>query len=393
MEFILHQVHKVRAFGWLYLANLMVGFHFYSVQFINSNFLSTFFDTTAVGLLYTIASALGLLLVGSAGIFLSILGNVRTALLFATLDLSAMLTLATATDPAMLVVAFCLHTCMVPVVLFTLDVFLEQEITEESTTGNVRGLFLSVATIAALFAPMIAGYIAGEEGAYAHVYLFSAFFLLPLLCILALRVRRFVDPPYRTFSPVRTLRAAIRNPDILRIASAQFLMRFFFAWNVIFLPLYLHTQIGFTLPEIGAVLFIMLLPYVFVELPAGIVADSWLGEKELLLAGFLLVISGTIGMYFLTTPSIALWGGVLFLSRIGLALIESMTETYFFKKIQSRDTDLLALFRILRPLAYTVGPVIATGVLMLTDIRHLWLVLAGIMLIGVYHGMRLKDTK
>ncbi len=393
MEFILHQVHKVRAFGWLYLANLMVGFHFYSVQFIHSNFLSTFLDTTSVGLLYTVASALGLLLVGSAGVFLSILGNVRTAFIFSALDLCAMLVLATATSPALLVVAFCLHTCLVPVVLFTLDVFLEQKTTEESTTGNVRGLFLSVATIAALFAPMIAGYLAGEEGVYAHVYLFSAIFLLPLLCILGFQLRSFTDPPYRIFSPIRTLRAAIRNPDILRIASAQFLMRFFFAWNVIFLPVYLHTQIGFTLPEIGTVLFIMLLPYVFVELPAGIIADTWLGEKELLFAGFIFVITGTVGMYFVTTPNVALWGGVLFISRIGLALIESMTETYFFKKIRSRDTDLLALFRILRPLAYTVGPVIATGILMLTDLRHLWLVLAAIMLIGIYQTARLIDTK
>lgn len=393
MEFILRQVRRVRSFGWLYFANLMVGFHFYSVQFINSNFLSTFLDTTAVGLLYTVASALGLLMVGSAGIFLSILGNVRTALLFTALDLGAMTALATASDPGILVVAFCLHTCLVPVVLFTLDVFLEREITDETTTGNVRGLFLSVATLAALFAPVLAGHLAGETGAYARVYAFSALFLLPLLCVLMFRSRPFSDPPYRVFSPLRTLRAVFRDPDIARIAAAQFLMRFFFAWNVIFLPLYLHTTIGFTLPEIGTILFIMLLPYVFVELPAGIMADSWLGEKELLLTGFVFVIIGSIGMYLIETPSIALWGGVLFFSRIGLALIESMTETYFFKKIRSNDTDLLALFRILRPLAYTVGPVIATLILTQTDLRHLWLVLGAAMSIGVVQAARLTDTR
>ncbi len=389
----MRQMRQVRSFGWLYFANLMVGFHFYSVQFINSNFLSTFLDTASVGILYTVASALGLLMVGSSGLFLSIFGNVRTALLFTVLDLCAMTTLAVTSDPGLLVVAFCVHTCLVPVVLFTLDVFLEREITDETTTGNVRGLFLSVATIAALFAPVVAGHLAGEEGAYARVYAFSALFLLPLLCVLVYRFRSFTDSSYRVFSPLRTLRAVIRNPDIGRIASAQFLMRFFFAWNVIFLPLYLHTKIGFTLPEIGTILFIMLLPYVFVELPAGIAADKWFGEKELLIAGFLIVILGSVGMYLIETPSIILWGGVLFISRIGLALIESMTETYFFKMIRGDDTDLLALFRILRPLAYTVGPIIATVVLTQTDLRHLWLVLGAVMFFGVAQAARLTDTK
>ena len=171
------------------------------------------------------------------------------------------------------------------------------------------------------------------------------------------------------------------------------MMRFYFAWMVVYLPIYLHGTIGFSWPEIGVVLFIMLLPYILIEWPAGMLADSWLGEKELLAAGFVITALSTAAMVFLEAPSIFLWGVVLFVTRVGTALIESMTETYFFIHVDGDDTDMMSLFRMLRPMAYVLGPLTATAILAFTSLTNLWLILAVVMCYGLVHVRAIVDTR
>lgn len=393
MEFILRQVHKAGVFGWLYVLNLFLGFHLFSLQYIHSSYLSTYFSTTQVGILYTVSAGMGLLMLAIVARFLAEFGNYRTALVAATLDYLAIICMATTTHPGLAAVLFAVHNLLGPIILFSLDIFLERETKDESHTGNTRGIFLSIATLAALCAPALSGLLAGPENEYHRVYLASAFFLIPFIIILVWRFRGFADQTYRVTSPFKTLFAVLHDGDLLHIGVCQFLLRFYFAWSVIYLPLYLHEHIGFSWPEIGTVLFLMLLPYVLVEWPAGYLADKWIGEKEFLVAGFVITILATSTLMFLSTPSVLVWGAVLFVTRIGTALIESMTETHFFKRVGANDTDTISFFRILRPLAYVLGPLAATLVLMVSDLRHLWLVLAAIMLVGVWHAARLTDTK
>lgn len=393
MEFILRQIHNAGSFSWLYLANLFLGFHFFSVQYVHSSFLSEFLSEAQIGLLYTMAAGLTLVSVAATGLVLSRYGNYKVALVGACISLFAMLGLATTSDPGLRVVFFALHTLIVPVILFTLDVYLENYTKDENNTGNSRGIFLSIATLAALFSPVLAGQLLGDTSAYQRVYMVSALFILPFLIILMTHLRTFKDPIYRIFNPFRTFMSVVRDGDTFHIAMAQFLLRFYFAWMVIYLPLFLHQHIGFSWPEVGTVLFIMLVPYILIEWPAGIIADNWIGEKELLFAGFVITALATAALVLIDTPSILLWGSVLFFTRVGAALIESMTETYFFKHIDGDDTDMLAFFRILRPLAYTIAPLVATGVLILTGPQTMWLVLATIMLYGTIHAYRLHDTR
>jgi len=101
----------------------------------------------------------------------------------------------------------------------------------------------------------------------------------------------------------------------------------------------------------------------------------------------------TAFLFFLHSESVLVWGGALFATRVGVALIEIMTETYFFKQIDGNDTSILSIFHMLRPLAYAVGPFTAGLFLLVFDIQYLWLVLGGLMLIGVFHSYALVDTR
>jgi MFS family permease len=393
MEYVLRKFHNLGIFGGLYLMSLLFGFHYFGVHYINSSLLENHLSQTEVGFVFAVSSTLSILALASASLFLRVLGNYNTALIATALNFTAMLGLASTQDLGLILVFFALHTIAAPLTLFSFDVFLEASTKDESSTGRIRTLFLSMGLIASLFSPVLSGLIAGPSALYEYVYLISAFFLLPVVVILHEEFRTFADPRYEVLSVSRMFRALWNNKDLFHVTMAQFLMWFFFSWYVVYLPVYLHNVVGFSWPDIGLILFIMLIPYVFIEYPAGRIADMSLGEKELMVAGFVIAGLATAPLFWLESTSVWVWGGILFATRIGTALIESMTETYFFKKIDGSDTSVLSVFRIVRPLAYSVGPLTAGVILAFYDIQYLWAILAGIMLVGIIHPLSIKDTK
>jgi MFS family permease len=393
MEYILRRIHKAGIFGWLYVMTLLHAFHFFAVHFVNSSFLEQYVSQTEIGFIFAISSLLTLIALASVVVFLTKFGNYYTALFAILIDFTASLGLVFTTNIGWIFVFFVLQAVMVSVTLFCFDVFLENYSKDEEKTGSVRGLFLTMSMLASLFSPVISGWLLGDTSVYQTAYLASALYLLPTLVILLSHFRTFADPVYEILS-VRNMFQAIRtNKNIFHISSAQFLLRFYFSWMVVYLPIYLHRYIGFSWLEIGIILFIMIIPYILIEFPAGVIADKWLGEKELLFGGFVITSVSTMALFFLDSTNLLVWGGILFATRIGCALIESMSETYFFKQIDGDDTSILSIFRMLRPLAYIVGPLSAGVLLIYIDIQYLWVLLAGVMLLGIWNALALVDTK
>jgi MFS family permease len=101
----------------------------------------------------------------------------------------------------------------------------------------------------------------------------------------------------------------------------------------------------------------------------------------------------TIALSYITTPSIALWAGVLFITRIGAAAVEIGKETYLFKNINAGDSSILSLARMTMPLSYLVGPVAATVFLLFFDFRFIFFALGLIVLFGLRYALVLVDTK
>ena len=394
MEYILRHIQRQGIFGWLYLANLFYGLHFFGVLYINSSFLERHISQSEVGFVFAVSSMLAIVALASAPLFLRSLGNYNMALLVTGINLAAVLGLSFVTDLGWILVLFAIHTMLLPLILLSFDVFIESNNHDEGATGSIRGIFLSMGLIAALFSPFIASRIAGEGAQYEMVYFFAGLALVPILLILSLRFQNFIDPMYQALSPRKMLRAVWRNDNLWRISMAQFLMRFFLSWYVVYMPLHLHLNVGFTWPEIGLILFLMLIPYVVLEYPAGKIADRWLGEKEILTLGFVIMGVSTLAFFWLESTSLWVWAAFLMATRAGAALVEVMTETHFFRMVNGADASILSIFRMLRPIAYTIGPGVAGVFLFFAeDIQYLWLILAGVMLAGVYHALRLKDSK
>jgi len=137
----------------------------------------------------------------------------------------------------------------------------------------------------------------------------------------------------------------------------------------------------------------MLIPFVLFEIPFGYLADKILGEKEIMVTGFIITGCATIALFIFGEKSLIIMAGILFISRIGASAIESMSETYFFKKVSGSDTNIISFFRITTPLAFVVTPLIAGAILVYTSYGHIFLILGICTLLGAIPALLIVDTK
>ena len=119
-----------------------------------------------------------------------------------------------------------------------------------------------------------------------------------------------------------------------------------------------------------------------------------IGEKKMLIWGFLIGIIFILFIPLVIKTNLWLWAIILFGTRVGAAIIEVMSESYFFKIISEENANAINFFRNNYPLAYIVAPLLAIPVLLLIpSFQYLFYVLGAIMLIGLLITLRLKDTK
>jgi len=376
----------------IYLTNLLVSFHYFLVIYINSAFLSRYVDTQQLSLLYIAGSILSIVLFSYFATLVRQAGNYRLMLVFTALEVLAISGLALGRDATTVISSFLLYLAVSPVIYLNLDIFLEKSVKDEGITGSVRGMFLTMSNITQVICPLLAGLLL-YDNSYGRVYLISIVFLLMVLAVTVGYLRRFSDARYHPRTLWQSAAYVLRHHSLYDAVAAQFLLRFFYAWMVIYTPLYLFQTIGFSWQQIGVMFSIMLLPFLLLELPLGRLADRRWGEKEMMTIGFMLM-AGTVAiMPFITAPLFVVWTAVLFASRIGASLVEISTESYFFKHVDGALADTISLFRMARPATYIAASIVAAFALQLISLQWSFLILAAVMVLGLRYALALKDTK
>ncbi len=379
----------------IYAAVLLLVFHNMVVAYINSSFLEQFIDPASVGTIYTVGSALSVLIFLFVSKVLKRVGNFKLTLFLLLVEFIAVAGMAFAESLEVAIPLFILHIIAVPLVIFNLDVFLEARIgNDESGTGSSRGLLLTLASFIGACSPLISGLLVSEDAdSFQLVYMASAASLIPIVFILLFYFRNFSDPDYGQVNPFSAIDTFWHNVNLKSVFIANFLLQMFFFAMVVYIPLYLINDVGLTWSQFGIIMFFAQLAYVILEYPIGIIADKYIGEKEMMGVGFFIIAIATAWMSFVTIPSVLVWSIIMFVSRVGAALVEVTTESYFFKQTKSSDAQVISFFRVTRPLAYLSGALLGSVALIYLPFNLLFIVFATLMIPALFYTLNIEDTK
>lgn len=321
-------------------------------------------------------------------------GAQQLALLFALAEMITLFALAAA--PGAIAGAFFIAVSIAiqPLLSYELDLLLEATVLEEGTTGRVRTLFLTAWNVAALAAPLLMGALLADSNAYGRVFLAAAAALVPFVVLFA--ARKLPQGKTPGLSHMRdTFFCIVRDRDLAAVTFAHLLLYLFYVWVAFYVPSYLHSELGISWTNLGWMFSIMLLPFLLIEYPAGWVADRLLGDKELLFAGFLIAGGALAAVSSISAASpLVFIVIILVVSRIGAALVESMTEIHFFRRVSERDINSVSIFRGIWPLADLIAPLLGSMILLVSDYQTLFILTGGFTAIaGIATTLLIRDFR
>ncbi|MBI5405529.1 MFS transporter [Candidatus Kaiserbacteria bacterium] len=356
---------------------LFVGNFFFSMfaalpTFVLLPYLSSFMPAAYAGLVIAGGALVALALFPLQPRLVARYGAQQLALFFAVAEVIALLALATAPGAVAAALLIAVSVSLQPFLYYELDLLLEATIAEEGTTGRVRALFLTAWNIGGLTAPLLLGTLLDDTSAYGRVFLAAGALLIPFIVLFA--ARRLPRGGAPALSPMRdTFACIIRDRDFSAVTFGHFLLYLFFLWAPLYTPAYLHTELGIPWTSLGWMFSVMLIPYVVLQYPAGWIADRMIGDKELMFVGFLVAGGALAAIGLLSSASpIAVILLVLAASRVGAALVESMTEGHFFRRVTEKDINSVSIFRGIWPLANLVAPVAGSLILLFGNYQILF---------------------
>jgi MFS family permease len=380
-----HAVYTIAVIGFIYTLHLVIP------MYSNSSFLSLFADERTLGYIYMAGAAVTILGFLLAPPIIRRLGNYSVALWLVLIQIILFYGLLASTSPIAISIFFILQSAVISLIGLTLDIFLEVY-TDSNNVGSVRGLYTATLNASWVIAPLIGSLLINGTNNYRNTYAAGLAMLIPLFYLIYRNFPRFKDPNYTHLSPWQLAKHVSGNKNWVKLFSANLVLQTFYAWMVVYAPIYLNKTVGFSWDEIGIILVIMLLPFPLIQYPLGRMADRKYGEKEIMFLGFAVMGLSTIALAFISAPNIAVWAAALFITRVGAAAAEVMMETYFFKTVSPRDAAALGVFRITRPLSYFIAPLITIIGLMFTTNAYLFIVIGVISLLALVPVSLIKDT-
>jgi MFS family permease len=385
-----------RGFNLIYLLAFLLSLADAVAGYTQSSFLQQYFSLDFVGLIVGLGTVLTIIVSIFFPKIIAKLSLYVVGLIIVFINLGSSLILATTQSTILVVVLFLVRYLGFIFLLITLDVFLEN-ISKDNLTGSIRTKYLSAINLAWLASPILMGYLVGNNNNYSRVYWFGTTIICLFLFIFILNKKQLLAKPIKYQVPKidfgQTLKKIISNKDFLAVFCSVIALNVFYVIAVLYVPLYLNETIGLSWQTLGIIFTIMLLPFVLIQMPAGWLADKFIGEKEMMMAGNVIMAGAGVAMWLTTSTSFIFWAAILFLSRIGAALAEAMQEVYFYKKVNASDLGLINFFRQARNVGWLIGSLIAFVALNFLNIPQLFLIVSAILILNTLQLIDLKDTK
>ncbi len=101
----------------------------------------------------------------------------------------------------------------------------------------------------------------------------------------------------------------------------------------------------------------------------------------------------TIVFANLGLASMAIYALVLFVTRTGASILETVCDSAFFKRVTDADSAVISTYRTMMPVAYTVGPLIAGLIFALYSYKTLFLSIGMVMAFSMFIVLRIKNVR
>lgn len=374
----------------IYLAGFLFSFATGLALYINSSFIATFIGEKSAGIVFTLASFSSIVAILGAPALFKKIGGYKFLAGAVFLDALTFLLLKFVANTLSMGLIFIVGITLNTLVVFSLDEFLKI-FSDKKNVGKTRGIYLTLVSLALILAQVSHATIL-KNFSFQDTYLLASIMMGVFLILVLFALRNTRDPEYDAVHNLKYLKKFFGNKNLRRAYVAGFLVQFFYAWMVIYTPIYLSAHLGFSWQEIGTIFSIMLLPFLFVPFYAGKLSDK-IGERRMLMFGFAVTALFTIFLFYINLHSVFYWAALLFLTRIGMSLTEAMSDTYFFKHIKAENDEFIGLYRTASPTANIIGPIMAFLVLILVPaFNFIYLILGALMLYGVYLSSTIRKS-
>ncbi len=380
---------KISRLNRMYILSFIFSLHIAISAYVNSTFLTKIISERYVGIIFALSSLITLVFLSQSVRILKHFGNRKAVIILLMVNALSLGIIMTSLNPVVIGLAFICFLTTNTLVFFCIDIFIEH-FGDEKTIGKTRGLYLVIINLAYLVSPIITGWLITKDGGYKTIYVLA--FMIVMLATIGLMsgVRSFHDSAYAKTPFLKTYKFLKTNRHIFAITVINFLLQFFYVWMTIYTPIYLVEHLGFNWSQIGIIFTIMLLPFVLLGYPMGLLIDKYHIHKRTLIAvGITILGVATLLIACISTTSITVWAIMLFVTRIGATMVETVCEVYFFTHVREKDAHLLSVFRDMVPVAYLIAPILGTVFLTFFPFKYLFIALGIICLSGLYYVPRL----
>ncbi len=257
--------------------------------YIQSNFLGQIMSLTMVSWFFAGANLLTILAIIFFPVFIEKFSNYFSTKIVLAIYGASLLGLTLTAHPLTGLLSIILFTITSNLILINMDILVEA-FSENATMGRTRTIYYTFINLGWIGAPLLSSYLI-KVGEYQLVFLIAAFLVAPIFLIVLSQRKRLDDKVKYVQEKISlTIKKTWRNKNLRGIFFIALLLSTFFSAVVLYVPIYLHGVLGISWSVLGPIFSLMLLPFILIEIPAGIIADKYWGEKEMLMIGFAIMV-------------------------------------------------------------------------------------------------------
>lgn len=370
--------------------SFLFGFSQAILAYVIADYFKEAFGSTNVSVFYFISYAIALIGILNMHKIIKKLGKATAMFLFLFLQVCSVTFLVFSSPSIIGVILLMSYIIASYLAWVMLDVIVE-DYSEDKKSGRIRGMHLTILNAGFMVGPFISTQVLEKFG--FNGLFFVAMIISMFMFIVAILGLRSDNQRFGQNLTIRDLMKKIFvNKDVMKIYAVSLALEFFFALMVVYTSLYL-LELGMSWSKIGIIFTIMLVPFVILGYPVGLLADKKLGEKEMIIFGLVIMAISSASIFFITSTSIWVWSLILFATRIGATIIETLRDSYFYKKIDGRDVDIISFFRTTPSIAYILATTISAVILIFFPLKSVFLLVALAAFLAIFAAVRLVDNK